>query len=208
MSRVGETALRAAQILHAKQREAHPEPKAPPPIVLVQRFDVNERSYDKREEVRRRGACARDDDRDAGERKSMNTPDIIAEAKKRLAECEAEADKLRRMIAAAEGVDPVRLVPVQPISITGGGTTFQADPNIRITWTIPREATHGPEVVPAWWQQDLQRFGSFTICASSSMAWNGLPSEFGPAIDVTALGDVWVGDKLGSQRPPHGRCAS
>lgn len=46
----------------------------------------------------------------------MNTPDIIAEAKRRLAELDAEADKLRRMIAVAEGVEPVRLVPVQPIT--------------------------------------------------------------------------------------------
>lgn len=46
----------------------------------------------------------------------MNTQDIIAEAKKRLAECEAEADKLRRMIAAAEGVEPVRLVPTVPLT--------------------------------------------------------------------------------------------
>lgn len=44
----------------------------------------------------------------------MNTHDIIAEAKKRLSELEAEADKLRRMIAAAEGTVPAPVVPVWP----------------------------------------------------------------------------------------------
>lgn len=62
----------------------------------------------------------------------MNTTDIIAEAKKRLAELDAERDKLLRIIAAAEGVEPVRLTSPLPIDIAGGvcvvtGTAFSGD---------------------------------------------------------------------------------
>lgn len=149
----------------------------------------------------------------------MNTPDIIAEAKKRLAELDAEREKLLRMIAAAEGAEPVRPVPAAPFSpcIPYSPPHMPITPNDWppgpiVTWTMPLTEEQGP-VWAERAQQDLKRFGSFTICASSSMAWNGLPSEFGPALhvtcgDTTMLGDVWVGDTLGSRRLPPGRYAS
>lgn len=58
----------------------------------------------------------------------MNTPDIIEAARARLAEIEAEATKLRAMIAAAEGRAPVpQLVPL-PVPVPTPLPAWPAQP--------------------------------------------------------------------------------
>ncbi|HZL92282.1 MAG TPA: hypothetical protein VFB99_01520 [Vicinamibacterales bacterium] len=101
----------------------------------------------------------------------MNTQDIIAEAKKRLAELDAERAKLLRIIAASEGVEPVRLVPM-PWPVWPAPTS--TPPASEVSRILPTRIT--PTTEP-WMEEQIRRFGSVTICATPDAIHVGEDAE-------------------------------